>query len=376
MKTWFSDRRTRLQTQLATVSAPFATGSSVAVTNGTAVITGTAPITAGTISIDGVPWPVTWNSVTGWTAVVSLKPGTNAFTIGAVDVHGNPIDGATNTVAVVYSNSVPSAIGAVVLNEIMFNPALPDANFVELFNTSTNCAFDLSGWELNGLSYAFPSGALIGPRSYLLLAKDRTAFDMAYGSTLAVFDVFDGNLQSDGETLTLLQPGATNLVVDRVRYETNAPWPAATLGCSLQVVDPAQDNSRVANWAIGRTIAARSTPGLLNSINTNLPPFPPLWLNELQAQNVSGPTDNAGDRDPWIELFNAGPRHRKPRRVLPGHQLRDPGALALPELRHHCPRPVPGRLGGRPNAADHRLRVPCVVPAQRRHRDGPRCPVS
>ena len=46
---------------------------------------------------------------------------------------------------------------------------------------------------------------------------------------------------------------------------------------------------------------ARATPSL-----TVLPAFPTLWLNEPQADNVSGPVDNAGQREPWIELFNPG----------------------------------------------------------------------
>ena len=37
-----------------------------------------------------------------------------------------------------------------------------------------------------------------------------------------------------------------------------------------------------------------------------MPPYPALWLNELQANNSSGPKDSFGERDPWIELYNAG----------------------------------------------------------------------
>ncbi|MDH7503422.1 MAG: lamin tail domain-containing protein, partial [Verrucomicrobiota bacterium] len=54
------------------------------------------------------------------------------------------------------------------------------------------------------------------------------------------------------------------------------------------------------------TASAAATPGAPNSGTTLLPPFPTLWLNELQAENSSGPTDNAGEHDPWIELFNSG----------------------------------------------------------------------
>jgi hypothetical protein len=37
---------------------------------------------------------------------------------------------------------------------------------------------------------------------------------------------------------------------------------------------------------------------------TNLPSFPPLWINEVQAENVTGIVDNNGEREPWIEIFN------------------------------------------------------------------------
>src|SRR4030095_14132357 len=55
--------------------------------------------------------------------------------------------------------------------------------------------------------------------------------------------------------LRLLKPGVApgqELVIDEVRYESKAPWPTLPdgFGPSLQLVDPAQDNNRVANWAV------------------------------------------------------------------------------------------------------------------------------
>ena len=76
-----------------------------------------------------------------------------------------------------------------------------------------------------------------------------------------VFDEYAGNLQSDGETLSLLKPGAVpgqDTVVDRVRYENTPPWVSATNGAALQLVDALQDNSRVANWAVGKISAPAS----------------------------------------------------------------------------------------------------------------------
>jgi hypothetical protein len=453
LKDYAIQRRNYILTQLATVASPFSVNPAVTVNNGVGVITGTAPVGVGTIAVNGEPWTVRWTSVNNWTATVPLQTGSNFFSVVGLNVDGQPIAGASNSVATIYNVAVPSPAGTVVLNEIMSHPALPDAEYVELFNSSTTNAFDLSGWQFNGLGYTFPGGSFIAPQSYLVVAKDRTAFNTAYGPTISVFDSYPGNLQSDGETLSLLAPGPlTNqtTVVDRVRYESTAPWPAPAPGVSLQLVDATRDNARVANWASGQSAtnatwvyysttgtatssrlylylqsagdlylddlklvagsvpdqgddlvsnggfendllgtwtptanfaaSALSTavkhsgssslhliatapgsgsgnaiyqdlpttlvngqpyalsfwyrpstnggpltlrlsgggvtatvdptpippysPGAANPVLAALPAFPALWLNEAQANNVSGPLDNAGEHEPWIELFN------------------------------------------------------------------------
>ena len=38
-----------------------------------------------------------------------------------------------------------------------------------------------------------------------------------------------------------------------------------------------------------------------------LPAFPQLWINEVQAENVTGITNRAGQRTPWLELYNPAP---------------------------------------------------------------------
>jgi hypothetical protein len=48
------------------------------------------------------------------------------------------------------------------------------------------------------------------------------------------------------------------------------------------------------------------SPGAPNPPATTLAPIPPLWINEVQPDNVSGILDNNGQRDPWIELYNSG----------------------------------------------------------------------
>jgi hypothetical protein len=264
------------------------------------------------IRINGVNFTPVWTTITTWSLTLPAAAGTNTWTVEARDRYGNVV-GGTFTASVENAAVPESPVGNIVFNEIMFSALVPEAEYVELFNRSTNTPFDISGWTVNGLGYTFPQGSILQPQSYLVLARSRIVFAATYSALIPVFDTFDGNLQSDGETLSLFKPGVApqpDLVVDRVRYESNAPWPDAPVlqpGTSLQLVDAAQDNSRVANWAAGQAPAtAPSTPGATNSICATLPEFPTLWLNEVQAQNLTGPSDNFGEREPWVELYNPG----------------------------------------------------------------------
>jgi hypothetical protein len=290
-------------------NVPFAVKSSV-VTNDVVVVSGTAPLAVKTVLLNGVQWPLLWNTLSNWTVTVPLQPGGNQFSVVGVDLHGQPVAGASNTTSVVYSGVLPSLAGHVVINEIMYNPAIPGAQYVELYNNSSSLSFDLSGWQLQGLSYTFPTGSLIGPNSFLVLAANRSLFSSAYGGTIPIFDTFNGPLATDGQTLLLVQPGANpaaNQWVAGVRYGSGAPWPqgANGTGSSLQLIDPHQDNWRVCNWA-GSFPPASASPGKPNTVLASLPAFPPLWLNELQADNLDGITNSAGQHSAWLELYNPG----------------------------------------------------------------------
>jgi len=311
VKTWFSQRRTFLQSQLATVASPFSVNASVVVSNNVGIVSGTAPVGVASIWFNGAEYPISWTSVNGWTARVPLKPGNNQLSVVGVDRNGQWVPGASNTVSATYSGALPSPVGQIVINEIMYNPLLPGGEYVELYNNSTNITFDLSGWQFNGLSYTFPAGASIGPRGYRVLAADQASFAGAYGALIPVLDTYAGALQGNGETLTLIKPGtnaATDLIVSKLRYEGGLPWPtgAGGTGSSLQLIDPKLDNWRAGNWSGNYPPAAR-TPGAANSVLATLPAFPTLWINEVQAENLTGITNSAGQRTPWLELYNPGP---------------------------------------------------------------------
>ncbi|HUL51167.1 MAG TPA: lamin tail domain-containing protein, partial [Candidatus Nitrosotalea sp.] len=228
-------------------------------------LTGTAPINVRAITINGVFYPVTWTSVSNWTAQVVLSAGTNVLTVQGWDAQGNLIGGASATINVNYTGSVELPQDKLVINEIMYHPAVPNASFVEIYNTSSANAFDLSGWRLSGADFTFPAGAVIPAGGFLVIAEDRIAFAAAYGGSIPVVGEFSGKLSNGGETLRLIQPGVTpdlDVVVDEVRYDNTPPWPAAAdgTGASLQLIDASQDNNRVANWAAVPTNSGPAAP--------------------------------------------------------------------------------------------------------------------
>jgi len=439
-------------------NAPFVVSGPTLITtsNNLVTLSGTAPVQVKTIWINGVEYALTWTSISAWTVRVPIMTtGLSTLNLVGYDVHGNPLTNFTRSIGVNYTGPTPVPEGTVVINEIMYNPATPDTAFIELFNNSPTLGFDLSGWRLNGVDYTFPAGTVLTNRGFLTIANNPQAYSLAYTGAPPAYDRFSGNLQNNGETLSLFRPGAfpgEEILVDRVRYENVLPWPVSAngLGPSLQLIDSTKDNARVANWSDGTgwrfftastpmagpgltptnlqlylqvagdvyiddvtivhglvagagpnlmtngsfelgmdpwrtngnhtgssvvtgiahdgsnslhiaatgaggslgsvqnvisnlfstniatisfwflpstngsginfrvTSAFRSlaptdyrpglpTPGTNNPVAMSLPAFPLVWLNEAQPENLTGLADNHGDREPWVELYNAGP---------------------------------------------------------------------
>ncbi|HRT57156.1 MAG TPA: lamin tail domain-containing protein, partial [Candidatus Paceibacterota bacterium] len=271
--------------------------------NSIVTLSGTAPVQVHSLRINGVEYPVTWTTLSNWTVKVAVSAPTTPLYIAGYDLWGNALTNFSGSVTVRFTGTSPSPVGKVIISEILCQPLIPGAAWVELHNASAS-TFDLSGWRLDGLGYTFPAGTLLTNGQFLVLAKEGNAFLSLYGTNVTPFGLFPGNLQTNGETLTLLMPGSlpgSEVVVDRVRYSALPPWPVPVPGLSLQVIDVAQDNSRLANWGVGTP-----TPGRSNALAQALPTFPNLWINELQPENLTGITNSAGQRTAWVEIYNAG----------------------------------------------------------------------
>ena len=287
LKEYAAARRNYILSQLATVSASFAVGgpSSFSTNQNLITLSGTAPVRVARLTVNGVTAIPTWTSVTQWTLRVALQPGLNNLVIQGWDNKGQPIGGATASLAVTYTGSIEPAEQHIVINELMYNPAMPDAEFIEIHSTASSTAYDLSNWRINGLDCTIPPGTILTPGGFLVFVKNADIFSRTYGYSIPVAGTFEGSFDRGGETISLIQPGATpeqDVIIDQVTFDDDPPWPTAADGSgpSLQLIDPQQDNNRVANWAA-------------NQVMSNPPPSQVLvtWTNVWrynQTANLDG----------------------------------------------------------------------------------------
>ena len=311
IKNWIGLRHAYLQGLLQSVAAPFNItsngGADFSVGTPTATLVGSAPVDVDSLEVNGSPHAVTFTSITNWSIELALTPGANPINIQGLTHDGSVHSNASDSITITYTGaSVVSPVGQLVINEIMYNAAAPQGAFVEIYNQSPSNTFHLGGLQLNGTDFTFPLGTYIPPEGFSVVAGNLSAYAAIYTNVEIVAGVFGGTLDNGGENLQLLGPLGTNgVVIDEVRYDNNPPWPpeADGLGPSLQLIDPAQDNQVVGNWAVDLATTL-FTPGRTNSVQQVLPPLPTLRINELQPNNLSTLADNVGDFDPWIELDN------------------------------------------------------------------------
>ncbi len=263
MKTYLGIRRDYILQLLSENNAPFSLTSNNGndFTNLTTLVTlnGTAPFGVRTITINGVAYNLSWSSVSNWSVRVPLTGQTNHLAIKGLDANGADITNASKTLTVYFTGPVARAEDSLVFNKVMFQPAVSNAHYIEIFNRSTNTTFSLAGFRLKGVDFDFGPQHVISPQSFYVVVKNIEAFDAAYNTAVPVAGEYSGDLDRDGETITLLRlaqnTNETDTVITKVKYQITTPWPSrpgtTNGGVALQLIDPSQDNARVSNWDDG-----------------------------------------------------------------------------------------------------------------------------
>lgn len=122
------------------------------------------------------------------------------------------------------------------ISELMYHPADPNTEFVELTNIGDE-SINLNLVKFtNGVEFTFP-GFKLAPAAYVLVVEDPNAFEARYGPGLPVVGTYAGNLSNSGEQIEIQD--AAGQVIQSFRFKDG--WYDTTDGggFSLTVKDPA-----------------------------------------------------------------------------------------------------------------------------------------
>src|SRR3989344_1431142 len=113
---------------------------------------------------------------------------------------------------------------AVVINEIMYDPAGSDTNreWVELYNPE-NISINITGWKFTGQFARNITEALMVENNFLILTTNKDTFLSEYNVLCPVVSVSFGSLNNDGKNILL--NNSNNNHVDTVFY--NKSWGGA-----------------------------------------------------------------------------------------------------------------------------------------------------
>ena len=147
---------------------------------------------------------------------------------------------------------------ALVISEIMYHPADPDENleFIEFYNNRAVTEPLAGCFLVEGVEYTFGEGAAVGPKQYIVVARDPAALEAAYGIE-GVYGPYSGRLSNGGEQISLANENGE--VFLSASYADEAPWPVSPDGAGHSLIraklsgDPEEASSWSASSYIGGT---------------------------------------------------------------------------------------------------------------------------
>jgi hypothetical protein len=186
-----------------------------------------------------------------------------------------------------------------VVSEINYNPVGPgdgeagpaeapftsdDFEFIEIQNVGS-AAVSLIGVKLtDGVEFDFYSGntASIGPGERIVVTNNAAAFALRYGNDVPVAGQYTGNLDNQGERVTLSMGSGAEIF--SVEYGDSDPWSllADGAGATLELVDSAVASDRQDKWYSWRTgTEYGGTPGAAGAGPAGI------VINEVLARTVA-----------------------------------------------------------------------------------------
>ncbi|MEO8067978.1 MAG: lamin tail domain-containing protein [Flavobacteriales bacterium] len=227
------------------------------------------------------------------TTAIALTSG-NTYTLNASGAQ----DAAANAAVpanIDFTYVVPAVAGPrdVAINEIMADPSpvvgLPDAEYMEILNTTASSSFDLSGWTFtDGSTTGVLPAFTLTPGMYAIIVDDATA-SLFTGVANVISVTSFPSMNNDGDPLVLKDGGG--VTIDAVTYDLGWYNDAAKEdgGWSLEQKNYTAPCSGADNWTASND-AQGGTPGEVNSV---LDLTPDAQAPSLLSVQVNSPTEIA-----------------------------------------------------------------------------------
>jgi len=199
----------------------------------------------------------------------------------------------------------PASSSNLAISKIMYHPSAPSAaeitaghtspdafEYIELINTSST-KIDLMALQVTGqISFNFTNSIVsrvLAPGARVLVASNKAAFDLRYGSGKHVAGSYTGTLSNTGGQIALLS--YENNVVANVTYSSSNNWPAQAAGGGYSLVRRhpngiTAENNDPANWRASTSV--NGAPGTSDSLSYST------WLTSNGATGNGPDTDGDG----------------------------------------------------------------------------------
>ena len=189
-----------------------------------------------------------------------------------------------------------SQIVNVVINEINYNSStsFDPEDWVELYNPS-EYTIDLSHWHLKDdddtHDFEFPAGTLLEPFDFLVVCRNQFAFHSLFPGVKNYLGDIGFGLSGSGDAVRIYN--SSYVLIDSVTYDDKAPWPieADGNGATLELIDPAQDNTLHQNWRASNEHGSPAKPN-----------FSRPQLVSFVVKDSSGSTKFTNSRDIFVEI--------------------------------------------------------------------------
>lgn len=180
-----------------------------------------------------------------------------------------------------------------VINEILFDPAVGQEVFVELYNSSKDyldlrdLVFRIFDPEKQLFSYFIPElPTQLAPDSFLVLSPDRLVLQQFFPQT-PLSNCLDSSLPNFPRERGSLSLWHENKLIDSISFDQNwhHPFLSSKRGISLEKIAPDRSGTEAGSWVSGSEATGFATPGLPNAavlprqLNQNNKKYPLLHLS-------------------------------------------------------------------------------------------------